>query len=137
VGYRVAAAVLSLIAFAGCTSAQRRAIAHALQPPPVDLRVVPTGLEVRFVCGPAVPVMSWVGTVREAASTTPTPTTYPDPRHAKAVRSIILPIPAAKRHVHLTGSIFVVGPNESVRGVPFGGYVFDGLTRWVAERPVV
>jgi hypothetical protein len=71
--------------------------------------------------------MSWVGTVREASSTNPndrpTPTTYPDPRHAKAVPSIILPIPAAERHMHLTGDIFVVGPNA--RGVPFGGYLFD------------
>jgi hypothetical protein len=123
VSYRVAALVLALAALTGCTSAQRQAIARATAPPPVDLRAVKDGVEVRFVCRPGVPMMSTVNVI-DKTNTGPdaTPTTYPDPRHANAVRSIILPIPAADRHVHLRG---FVGLFDSQPGVFLGIYTFD------------
>jgi hypothetical protein len=127
VGYRFAVAVLGLAVLAGCTSAQQRAIQRAFAPPPVDLRAVPNGIEVRFVCGPAIPFMSTLSPFRATTSTngknSDTWKTYPV--HARPVSSVILAIPAAERHVRLSGSVFVRGPAGPVPHVPFGAYPLD------------
>jgi hypothetical protein len=109
----------AIVSFAGaCTKAQERQINVAFAAPPVDLRAVAGGVEVGFVCGPGVPI----GTFLEAEHPPYNHQTRDLPKGAKPTRSIVIPVPDVLRTVPVDGTVMLTSPFQ--RGVPFGMYRF-------------
>jgi hypothetical protein len=125
---RRGAVVAALLIFASILSAgciDQKALARAFTPPPVDLRAVPGGVEVGFVCGPGVPYLWQIYDAAHNRETQPTPTTYP--MTGRATRTFVVPVPETERHAALSGYLSLLGPDgrAGVTGVPFGSYAFD------------
>jgi hypothetical protein len=109
-----------LVSLAGaCTKAQERQINIAFAAPPVDLRAVPGGVEVGFVCGPGVPAATFLDAENPPYNhqTRDLPT-----KGAQPTGSIVIPVPDVLRNVPVDGTVIFTNPYQ--RGVPFGMYRF-------------
>jgi hypothetical protein len=107
----------------GCRITQERAINGALNSPPVDLRAVPTGVEVGFVCGPGV---VWAIELQELDRTghlVHTVFEYSDFLAVRTTRSLLLRVPLAFRRTSLTALLAV--HSSAQPKIPFRIYAFD------------
>lgn len=138
VGSRVLLLAALLSFGAGCSGKQIRLVNAAMSTPAVDVRAVPGGVEVGFVCGPGVPMFSdlavvdskgrWLRTVRHVV--------YPNPagRTSRSVSTLVLPVPVALRGTPLLADVALYSGRP--HGLPIYAFNFryTALPRHSTQR---
>jgi hypothetical protein len=126
-GVRVSATVVLMTAIlsvaGGCSITQERAITSALNGPPVDLRALPTGVEVGFVCGPGVPWAIELQELDQTGHLIHTVFEHSDFLAVRATRSLLLPVPLAFRRTRL--HVTLVVHSSAQPKVAFRTYGFE------------